>query len=100
MDRVKLPRLRAGGKVRIVAPASSMRGLLDAAVNRGTRSLEAIGLRAEICPHATRDHKGTAGTPKERAEALIDAFTDPAVDAVMCAWGGWNSSDLLPHLDP
>jgi len=100
MDRVKPSRLRAGGKVRIVAPASSMRGLPDAAVNRGIRSLEAIGLRTEICPHATRDHKGTAGTPEERAETLTDAFTDPAVDAVMCAWGGWNSNDLLPHLDP
>ncbi|MFH2112587.1 MAG: S66 peptidase family protein [Candidatus Bathyarchaeota archaeon] len=99
MDRVKPPKLRPGGKVRVVAPASSMRGLSDAAVARGIRNLETLGLKVEICPQATRDHMGLAGTPEERAEALTEAFTDPAVDAVMCAWGGWNSNDLLPHLD-
>lgn len=61
--------------------------------------MEAIGLRVEICPHATQDYMGTAGTPEERAKAFIDAFTDPTVDAIMCAWGGWNSNDILPHLD-
>lgn len=100
MDRVKPQRLRHGGKVRVVAPASTMRDLAEDAVARGIRNLEALGLKAEICPHASRDHMGIAGTPEERAEALTDAFTDPEVDAVMCAWGGWNSNDLLSLLDP
>lgn len=94
------PRLKAGGKVRVVAPAGSMRSLPDAAVAHGIRNLEKLGLNVEFSPQATCDHMGMAGTPEERAEALADAFTDPTVDAVMCAWGGWNSNDLLPHLDP
>jgi muramoyltetrapeptide carboxypeptidase len=42
---------------------------------------------------------GTAGSPEERAGALVEAFKDPDVDAVMCVWGGWSSNDLLDILD-
>jgi muramoyltetrapeptide carboxypeptidase len=99
MNRVKPRRLKVGGTVRVVAPASTMRGLPEPAVELGVRNLGKMGLRAEISPQAYKDTWGTAGSPEERVRALVGAFTDPDVDAVMCVWGGWSSNDLLGLLD-
>jgi muramoyltetrapeptide carboxypeptidase len=40
-----------------------------------------------------------AGTDKERAEELNDAFRDDAVDAVFCVSGGYGCLRILPYLD-
>jgi muramoyltetrapeptide carboxypeptidase len=40
-----------------------------------------------------------AGTAADRAADLMAAFADPAVDAIVCARGGWGSAELLPLLD-
>jgi len=99
MDRVRPRRLRRGGLVRVVAPASGIGPLAEEAVDTGVRNLESLGLRVEISIQVRLDHHGAAGTTAERSRALEDAFADPEVDAVMCLWGGWNSNDLLGHLD-
>ena len=40
-----------------------------------------------------------AGTPQERADDLHRMFTDPDVDAVMCARGGYGANRVLPLLN-
>ena len=40
-----------------------------------------------------------AGTLHQRAADLMDAFTDAAIDGIVCTRGGWGSAELLPHLD-
>ena len=40
-----------------------------------------------------------AGTPQERADDLHRMFTDPKIDAVMCARGGYGANRVLPLLD-
>jgi muramoyltetrapeptide carboxypeptidase len=99
MDLVKPRHLAEGDMLRIVAPASSMDVLDKTAVSRGVENLEKLGLRVEMSPHVYRRHGHASGTPRERAEDLMDAFTDPNVDGVMTVWGGWNSNDILGHLD-
>jgi len=99
MNRVKPRRLKTGGTVRVVAPASTMKGLPESTVELGVRNLRKMGLKAEISPQVYMDALGAAGSPEERAEALVEAFTDPDVDAVLCVWGGWSSNDLLGLLD-
>ena len=99
MRLVKPRRLRKGNKLRIVAPSSSMDVLDKKAVEGGVENLEKLGLEIEISPQVYRRHGHTAGTPEERANELMTAFTDPEVDGIMAAWGGWNSSDILDRLD-
>lgn len=99
MELVKPKRLKKGDNIRIVAPASSMASLAEASVKTGIENLEKLGFEVEIHPDVYRTYKGTAGKPHERAESLMEAFTDESVDGVMCCWGGWNSSDIIDHLD-
>jgi muramoyltetrapeptide carboxypeptidase len=99
MDLVKPRHLVEGDTFRIVAPSSGMDALDKTAVKRGIDNLERLGLRVEISPHASRRHGHASGTPQERAEDLMDAFTDPDVDAIMAVWGGWNSNDVIGYLD-
>ena len=40
-----------------------------------------------------------AGTPQERADDLHRMFTDPDIDAIMCARGGYGANRVLPLLD-
>ena len=99
MDRVRPSRLARGGLVRVVAPASNIGPLSREAVDAGVRNLGALGLKVELSPQVHEDIHGLAGASEERAKAIVDAFTDPEVDAVMCLWGGWNSNDLLGLID-
>lgn len=99
MELVKPRRLFIGARVRVIAPASSMDILDPAAVKRGVENLEKIGLRVEVSPYATRRHGHASGTPEERAASLMSAFKDKSIDGIICAWGGWNSSDIIDLLD-
>ncbi len=99
MELVKPRRLKNGDTIRIVAPASNMVSLGKPAVAKGVENIKKLGFNVEIHPDVFRVHKGTAGKPEDRAQSLMDAFTDDSVDGVMCCWGGFNSNDILDHLD-
>ena len=99
MELVKPKRLRQGDTIRVVAPASNMASLEKSAVDRGVENLEKLGLEVEVDPNVYRSYKGTAGRPVKRAESLMDAFLDESVDGIMCVWGGFNSNDIIDHLD-
>lgn len=99
MELVKPYRLKTGHTIRIVAPASNMKSLAKPVIDTGVRNLEKLGFNVEIHPHIFRSYKGTGGTPKERAESLMEAFTDESVDGIMCCWGGFNSNDIIDYLD-
>ena len=99
MDLVKPVKLKKGDRIRIVAPASNMEALAKPVVKTGVENLEKLGFDVEIHKDVYRSHKGTAGKPEERAQSLMEAFKDDSVDGVMCCWGGFNSNDILDHLD-
>ncbi len=98
MELLKPKRLREGDTLRIIAPSSSMT-LSEKAVQTGVDNLEKLGFNVEIHPDVYTSYKGRAGTPEERAQSLMDGFMDDSVDGLMCCWGGFNSNDLLEHLD-
>ncbi len=99
MKTVKPRRLKTGDTIRIVAPASNIVSLSKHAIETGLKNIEKLGFKVELHPDIYRSYKGTAGKPKERAQSLMEAFTDDSVDGIMCCWGGFNSNDILDHLD-
>ncbi|MGH3665629.1 MAG: S66 peptidase family protein [Egibacteraceae bacterium] len=94
----RAPRLRAGDRVRIVAPSGP---LLAGRLEAGTQVLRSWGLHVEATPPAT------GGSPfgylsaddATRARDLQDAWCDPAVAAVFCARGGYGAQRMLDLLD-
>lgn len=88
--------LREGDRVAIVAPAS---GCDRAIVERGAAELRRLGF-VPVVPEATFDRDVfTAGSPARRARALLDAWQDPDVAALIALRGGYGSAHLLPALD-
>jgi muramoyltetrapeptide carboxypeptidase len=99
MDLVKPKRVKAGGTVRLVAPSLSA-SIIDPRVwDIGVRRLGSKGLKVQVAKHAMNARGHSSGTIHERAGDIMDAFRDPEVDLVMSAIGGFNSNQLLPHLD-
>jgi muramoyltetrapeptide carboxypeptidase len=61
--------------------------------------LESEGYRVECAPHAFDAEGYLAGRDSDRAADLMDAFTDPSVDGILCTRGGYGAARLLSLLD-
>lgn len=86
--------LPKGGTIGLIAPASPQRD--EARLERGVRYLERCGYRVVPGANLHRRHAGyLAGTDDERLADLHAMFANPAIDAIMCARGGYGTPRLL-----
>jgi muramoyltetrapeptide carboxypeptidase LdcA involved in peptidoglycan recycling len=70
-------------------------------LDRAADRLESVfGVETVLYPTAHRDPDDGPAPASERAEELMRAFADPAVDAVLSATGGDDQLRVLDHLDP
>jgi muramoyltetrapeptide carboxypeptidase len=68
--------------------------------NAGVAHLRAAGgLDVVVHPQVLGQHWMHAGTDEVRAGALFEMATDPVIQAVWCARGGYGAAKLLPILD-
>ncbi|HLZ73258.1 MAG TPA: LD-carboxypeptidase [Dehalococcoidia bacterium] len=86
-----------GGTIAVVLPASAV----DAGqIEAGTASLQAAGFSVRLPADALARRGYLAGaSDAAKAAALVAAFADPGVDAILCARGGYGSMRLLPLID-
>ena len=84
MNVVLPPRVVAGGRVRLVSPASYPS---EEELAESVRALESWGLVVEVGAHAMDRHGFLAGLDTDRLADLDDAYRDPAVRAVIAAHG-------------
>lgn len=100
VSRVILPpRLRPGAHVRVVAAARSL-----AMIGPGTRAIAderfaALGLELSFGRHVEERDDFVSSSIRSRVEDIHDAFSDESVTAVLTVIGGFNSHQLLPHLN-
>src|SRR6187401_885792 len=89
--------LSPGETLGIEAPASAPPD--PAAIDRGVAALEKLGYKVKLAPHVHQRLGFLAGTDRERADDLMDMFTDPEVRGILCVRGGYGTPRLLPLLD-
>lgn len=95
-DVVRPRRLAPGSHLRLVSPA----GVVDqSSVERARARLEAYGFTTSVGAHALARFGYLAGTDRERAADLRDAFLDRRVDGIITTRGGWGCARLLPYFD-
>lgn len=88
--------LMPGDTLGIVAPA----GPFDPKkFMKGKAVLESMGFRTFFDEEIFQQHGFFAGTDMQRADQVNRLFADPAVQAVVCARGGYGSMRILPFLD-
>jgi muramoyltetrapeptide carboxypeptidase len=94
---VRPPRLAAGARIALVAPAGPLLEKDD--LTRAGALCRALGYEPVLSPGAGRHYGYLAGTDRERLEELNAALADPAIDAVWCIRGGYGTTRILHQVD-
>ena len=90
------PPLSPGDKAALIAPSSPCRpGELDKAV----RSVKFLGLTPVVMPSCKMRCGYLAGSDKQRARDINDAFASKEISCISCIRGGYGSARLLPQID-
>jgi len=93
----KLKALDVGDRIAVLALASP---LDRATFDKGIEEIIALGFEPVFDRRAFARRGFVAGTAKDRAAALFEAWNDPTISAIMAVRGGVGSAELLPFLDP
>ena len=67
-------------------------------VEIGVKRLRDFGLNVQFMPHAMKGIEYVKSHPEDRALDLLQAFSDPDIDMILCAIGGDDTYRLLPYL--
>jgi muramoyltetrapeptide carboxypeptidase len=94
----RAPRLAPGARVGVIAPSSGV--LEPSRLARGVAELERMELEVVFGPHVREIRGYLAGEDGARAEDLLWALGDPALDAVWCARGGYGAQRTVAALPP
>jgi muramoyltetrapeptide carboxypeptidase len=86
-----------GDTIGVIAPGGAVQ---PAALAAGVAWLEAAGFGVRLGEHVLARHRYFAGAAAARLADLESMLRDPQVGAVMCARGGYGTTQLLPSFDP
>lgn len=92
-------RLAPGARVAVVGPSGPVS---EERLQAGLDMLRGWDLDPVVAPHVLGRHEEfgyLAGTDTDRAADLQTAWCDPAVDAVLCARGGYGAQRMVDLLD-
>ena len=89
--------------IKTVGIVSLSRGILGESfvkheLDLGVERLEDMGLKVRFMPNALKGLEFIENHPEGRAKDLLDAFSDPEIDMILCAIGGDDTFRLLPYL--
>jgi muramoyltetrapeptide carboxypeptidase len=89
-------RLKLGDKIGIVAPA----GPVDPkTLEKGLRIVRQMGFYPVLAEHIQAKDRYLAGTDLQRTQDLHDFFSNPEINGIFCARGGYGASRVLSRLD-
>src|SRR5438093_4906354 len=91
------PRLEAGARVALVAPAGPLRIPID--LDRAMDNARTLGWERVIGEHVRAKKMYFAGADEERLSDLNAAIRDDSIDAVWCLRGVYGAMGLLEGVD-
>jgi len=97
MNTLKLPKLKHGDVIGIVAPSSPPR--TQEAVEQGISYLEKLGYRVEISSNVFSRYGYLAGADEIRANELNAMFANKNVKAIFVARGGYGLHRILSKIN-
>jgi len=101
MQGMKKPRkLQAGDTLAAVTLSWGGPNVFPDRYEAGKRQLEkTFGVKVVEMPHTLSDADWLMENPQARADDLMRAFSDPAIDGIVSTIGGDDSIRILPYLD-
>lgn len=97
---MKTPKkLKRGDHIRVIAPSRSM-GLLSEETKQAALSgLESYGFRISFGKNVYETDEFFSSSIESRISDIHEAFSDNTVDGILTVIGGYNSNQLLQHID-
>lgn len=92
-------KLMRGDHIAVIAPARSLRIIRDDSQKAAILALERLGLEIEYGKHIRESDEFSSSSIKSRIEDINWAFSDRKVKGILTVIGGFNSNQLLKHLD-
>jgi len=92
-------KLKKGDKIRVIAPSRSMSLLSADTVATATKRLNDLGLEVTFSKNASEMDEFCSSSIASRIADLHDAFADKTVAGILTVIGGFNSNQLLSHID-
>ena len=94
-------RLKKGDKIMVIAPSRGLKLIGADCRQIAEERLANLGLTVEFAPNTTDDNFDItmSASVEKRAADIMTAFADKSVKAVLTVIGGFNSNQLIRHLD-
>ena len=101
MQKIVPNKLQKGDKVMVIAPANGLKIIGQDCRQIAKERLEALGLEVVFAPNTTDENWNELGTGsvKQRVDDIMTAFGDQSVKGIFTIIGGFNSNQILAHLD-
>lgn len=92
-------KLSPGDEVRVIAPSASLRIISSTTRATAVQNLSALGLRVSFGKNCEESDEFNSSPLASRIADIHEAFAAPQVRGILSAIGGYNSNQLLRHLD-
>lgn len=88
--------LKKGDTIGLITPASAVS---RQAFEKAVQNLEDMGFVVKYTENMSVRKGFLAGTDQQRLDDLHQMFSDPNIDGIVCARGGYGSGRLLPNIN-
>lgn len=98
-NKVVPNKLKTGDEIRIIAPSRSMKIINNETRDIANKRLSELGLKVTFGKNTELCDAFTSSPIDARISDLHKAFSDKNVKAILTVIGGFNSNQLLSHID-
>lgn len=88
--------LTSSSTLGIIAPASYESPKL---IHTKLKNIKSLGFNLRVSKNLFNRSNIFAGTAEERANDILDMFSDNSIDGILCLRGGYGSVHTLPYID-
>lgn len=92
-------RLKKGDTIGLIAPSSPVDKDDLEIINKSILLMESSGFTVRFAKNALSNTLGYGTTAKEKADDINEMFANPAVKAIFCISGGFNSNTTFDYID-
>lgn len=93
---IKPPKLTPDANIGIICPSYWIK---EEILEKTVKVFEERGYKLHLGATTRLQDNPFAGTPSERSKDIMDMFSNPDIDAIICARGGYGANRVIPLLD-
>ncbi len=99
MNPTHPPKLKPGDTVMVIAPSDSLHFMSQEKRQIATSQLQSMGLNVVFANNVEEYNEFDSSSVSSRVSDLHQAFSDNTIQGIICAYGGYNSNQLLRYID-